>query len=209
MMNEQLSAYLDGEATPQETDNLFAALKRDADLRGTFSRQHWLRHALRENSPVGLDSDFSARVMLSLDDESISNESHSTVVPLQQPQRSTRRWHKPAAGMALAASVVGAMVLINYPSSQGDNGFEEAQLAPNQTMAMNETAMAPQATQVALQTQTETRQVSPPDHWSVSDPALEDQLNSYLLEHDGIARGYGLSGATPSLVRVATYGTGQ
>jgi len=46
----------------------------------------------------------------------------------------------------------------------------------------------------------------PADHWSVSDPALEEELNSYLVEHNGLARGYGLSGTTPAFVRVATYG---
>ncbi len=216
MINEQLSAYLDGEASPQETDNLIAALKRDADLRDAFSRQHWLRHALREARPVQPDAGFSARVLARLDEQPAEQQAleqtHTNVVSIprgDKPARAARRWQRPTAGLAIAASVVGALVLVGNPLTQVDDTAPSGEAALAFTQPANlQTAGVGSSQQVASASQA--ARVPPPDHWAVSDPALEDQLNGYLLEHDGVARGYGLSSATPtSLVRVATYGTGQ
>ena len=46
------------------------------------------------------------------------------------------------------------------------------------------------------------------DRWSVNDPAVREELNGYLVDHNGMARGYGMSSTTPAYVRVATYGQG-
>jgi len=218
MINEQLSAYLDGEASAEETDNLVAALKRDPALRDTYSRQQWLRHALRDSQPVTLSVDISARVMASLEDDSLTTEKpHPSVVSMpsqsgaQKQAPKSSRWHRPAAGLAIAASVVGAMVLVTDPlgdpQTPGQTVEQLTQPVNLQPSAVAQSAQTGQTRQVALQPQRAV--VAPADHWAVSDPALEDQLNGYLIEHDGVARGYGLSGATPSLMRVATYGTAQ
>src|SRR5699024_9294215 len=42
------------------------------------------------------------------------------------------------------------------------------------------------------------------NQWQVSDPALANRLNGFLVEHNGLARGYGLGATTPGFVRVAT-----
>lgn len=80
-------------------------------------------------------------------------------------------------------------------------GLDISSVTPSQQILADGTGSA-QAAAAA------TRPVSqgPADNWSVSDPALQDELNGYLVDHNGMSRGYGLSGTTPALVRVATYG---
>lgn len=79
-------------------------------------------------------------------------------------------------------------------------GLDIASVAPTQQVL---SSTAGSARPVA---QTQAVNQGAADHWSVSDPGLRDELNGYLVDHNGMARGYGLSGTTPALVRVATYG---
>lgn len=213
MINEKISAYLDGEATPQEVENTTAALLRDPALRGELGRQHWLRHALRDSRPLALDAGFSSRVLAGLDAQDEAPVQRSNVAAFRPRKVSTPRWYRQAAGLAVAASVIGAVVLVSNPLDE-PSPLDDSQALQSQNAApVQQAATFPAATQqVALQqqqrspaaTSVQTQQAAA-DHWAVSDPDLQDQLNGYLLEHDGLARGYGLSGATPSLVRVATY----
>lgn len=48
----------------------------------------------------------------------------------------------------------------------------------------------------------------PADHWSVSDPDVRSELNGYLAYHDGMSRGYGMPGKSPSMMHAAAYGQG-
>lgn len=79
-------------------------------------------------------------------------------------------------------------------------GLDIASVAPSQQVLSNTTGSARPVAE------TQTVNQGPAGHWSVSDPGLRDELNGYLVDHNGMARGYGLSGTTPALVRVATYG---
>lgn len=229
MINEQISAYLDGEASTQETENLLATYRRDPAVRQAMSRQYWLRHALRDGRPVALNSDFSSRVLAQLDDADESQPALDTFATqaarevTHKPAANAARWQRPVAGFAIAASVVGALVLVGNPLGSNSSQPASSELAsplnspvnpPGTTLQAATESATPKAAAdfnanrapTTLQT---ARSTVPVDHWSVADPALEDQLNGYLIEHNGFARGYGLSGATPSLVRVATYGAGQ
>lgn len=203
MIDERFSAYLDGEASPSETEAVLSEMDRDPGLRAAWGRQHWLRSALRDaDTAAAYDSGFADRVARAIDDDDRGPSRRDRVVPF--PAR--RRW-RAAASLAAAASVVGAVLLVAEPLGR-DTGIP----AVGGTTLAGDDAAGP-AVAVSGTSGGETRAAvnvarsnRAADHWSVSDPAVEDQLNGYLLEHNGLARGYGMSGATPSFLRVATYG---
>lgn len=218
-MNEQFSAFLDGEATRDEADSVVSALLRDDQLRESWGRQHWLRTTLRAHNGeahVPLDNSFSDRVMAAIAEDKPEGVAARRVVPMRVAAR--RRWRS-MAGMAAVASAAGIVLLVSNPL-QRDN----ASGVTGQTMASNATtATSPATTSGGSDVRVASNDLSsdmlrkagpseaavqrgPADHWSVSDPDLEDELNGYLVEHNGLARGYGMSGTTPGFVRVATYG---
>ncbi|MGB7754453.1 MAG: sigma-E factor negative regulatory protein [Salinisphaera sp.] len=245
-MNEQLSAFLDNEATRDEADSVVNALLRDESLRDSWTRQHWIRTTLRSHSAepaVNVDTDFANRVMsaIAADDHPETVASSSNVVTMT-PRRRTRRW-RGVAGMAAAASVAGVVFLAGNPFVRsGTSGAEGRVAAANNspTATRGDTSnterqgfgsggwndqLADFSSVQAQPARAETvaaggpasrmnMQASrglptsdgPADHWSVSDPAVRDELNGYLVDHNGMARGYGMSSTTPALVRVAAYG---
>lgn len=227
-MNEQFSAFLDEEATRDEADSVVNALLRDPELRESWSRQHWLRTTLRAHSgeiAVALDTSFSDRVMRAIaaeDRDAIGTP--APVAALRQARAPRRRRWRNMAGLAAAASAAGFVLLVSNPLQR--DGRTEQVISPASTSVASTDASVSGATLASnagaqqivasndisgdMLSQASAQQAAvregPADHWSVSDPALEDELNSYLVEHNGLARGYGLSGTTPAFVRVATYG---
>ena len=217
-MNEQFSAFLDGEATRDEADSVISALLRDNQLRDSWGRQHWLRTTLRAHSgevAVPLDRDFSSRVMAAISEDKPESVAARRVVPMRVAAR--RRWRS-MAGLAAVASAAGIVLLVSNPLQRDGAGGA----SPGATVAANaspvSSATADDAGDMVASNELSSDmlrkagpsnaaiQQGPADHWSVSDPDLEDELNGYLVEHNGLARGYGMSGTTPGFVRVATYG---
>ncbi|MES1930057.1 anti sigma-E protein RseA [Salinisphaera dokdonensis CL-ES53] len=217
-MNEQFSAFLDGEATRDEADSVISALLRDNQLRDSWGRQHWLRTTLRAHSgevAVPLDRDFSSRVMAAISEDKPESVAARRVVPMRVAAR--RRWRS-MAGLAAVASAAGIVLLVSNPLQRDGAGGT----SPGATVAANaspvSSATADDAGEMVASNELSSDmlrkagpsnaaiQQGPADHWSVSDPDLEDELNGYLVEHNGLARGYGMSGTTPGFVRVATYG---
>lgn len=237
-MNEQFSAFLDNEATRDESDSVINALLRDERLRESWGRQHWLRETLRAHRgepAVSVDSDFSSRVMQAIAAESFADRPGVVSIARPDPGRTStprrRRWRNMGAGLAVAASAAGMAFLVTGGSlTQDDVGIERSdatvasadaapagsiQVATSRDVANTsgldtQIASSRSSSGAAIQTARsdsgDRRVEGPADHWSVSDPALEEELNGYLVEHNGLARGYGLSGTTPAFVRVATYG---
>lgn len=107
-------------------------------------------------------------------------------------------------GSALASAFMKAphqaQVLSSSRPSNLTRGLDIASIAPSQQVLSNTVGGTRAVADVQPASQ------GPADQWSVSDPALRSELNGYLVDHNGMARGYGLSGTTPALVRVATYG---
>lgn len=107
-------------------------------------------------------------------------------------------------GSALASAFMNAphqaQTLSSSRPSNLTRGLDIASIAPSQQVLSNTAGSAHAVADAQAVSQ------GPADQWSVSDPALRDELNGYLVDHNGMARGYGLSGTTPALVRVATYG---
>ena len=251
-MNEQLSAFLDNEATRDEADSVVNALLRDEALRDSWTRQHWIRTTLRSHSAepaVDVDTGFANRVMsaIAADEHPETVAPNSNIVPMAPRVRRTRtrRW-RGVAGMAAAASVAGVVLLAGNPFVRTGTSGSEGRVATaenNQATARSGGAADSQRERQGFgsggwnnqladfsSVQAQTARVhnvaatgsasrmnaqgasgmgasdASADHWSVSDPAVRDELNGYLVDHNGMARGYGMSSTTPALVRVAAYG---
>lgn len=248
-MNEQLSAFLDNEATRDEADSVVSSLLRDEALRDSWTRQHWIRTTLRSHSAepaVTVDTGFANRVMAAIaadeHPEAVAPSSHIATMTSRGRTR-PRRW-RGVAGMAAVASVAGVVFLAGNPFVRSDVADTQGPVAAtsssqNTTRSRDETgaerqgfgssnwngrladfsSVAPQSARVRTAaaggsavraSMRAARGMStsegPTDHWSVSDPAVRDELNGYLVDHNGMARGYGMSSTTPALVRVAAYG---
>ncbi|MES1935940.1 sigma-E factor negative regulatory protein [Salinisphaera hydrothermalis] len=245
-MNEQLSAFLDNEATRDEADSVVNALLRDEALRDSWTRQHWIRTTLRSHSAepaVDVDTGFANRVMsaIAADEHRETAVPNSNVLPMTPRGRRTRtrRW-RGVAGMAAAASVAGVVLLAGNPFVRTGTSGSEGRIAtaennPTSTRRVADSQQVRQGfgsggwnNQLADFSSVQAQPAgvrtvaaagmsaqgaasmggsdASADHWSVSDPAVRDELNGYLVDHNGMARGYGMSSTTPALVRVAAYG---
>lgn len=246
-MDEKFSAFLDNEATRDESVAVINALLRDDELRASWARQHRIRDALRAcagDPRASIDADFSVRVMQAIRDdagggyagrslhpERAAAANDTTVVAMPHRGRH-RRWWRNMAGLAVAASAAGFALLATQPLQRLQTVWNPAAVeatTPSTRPPAAGTGDAAGSKMNALASWTDdipaldmswllasdstpnagaAESQSSADHWAVSDPTLASRLNDYLVEHSGLARGYGLSATTPGFVRVATYGQG-
>lgn len=105
-IKEQLSACLDGELPERELSMLCKRIEQDAQLRASMTRYSLIAEALRTAKPIAASSEFAADVM-----ERIRTEAtpRASAVPFRVPAATLRRL-RPAAGMAIAASVAALAV---------------------------------------------------------------------------------------------------
>lgn len=125
MLDEKLSALMDGELTEKEVDELLERLDSDAQLREAWSRQHLASTTVQENmAPAYVDSGFADRVMGLLEAEPSQPKPSplGKVVPFpstHRAHRGRRRWYGPVAGLAVAASVAAVAVMVVEQPSTG------------------------------------------------------------------------------------------
>ena len=99
-IKEQLSAFLDGELPEAETTLLLKRLERDEDLKGTLSRYSLIGAVMRSDGDMPAARNVASRVRAAIADEPFFGA---------RPQS---RWLRPAAGLAVAASVALATVML-------------------------------------------------------------------------------------------------
>jgi negative regulator of sigma E activity len=105
---EQLSALLDGELPPEQTDFLLKRLGRDAELRATLARYQLVGDTLR-GERVRARPDFMLRVSAAIAAEP------PLAAPAVRPVRGRSAWAtwlKPVAGLAVAATVASVAVVV-------------------------------------------------------------------------------------------------
>jgi sigma-E factor negative regulatory protein RseA len=112
-LNEQLSAFIDGELPRAEGDLFVRHVPRDAELRSMASRYYLIGQAIRaEHSSVR--SGFAARVLAVVAREVPQTGVAGSVTALARDLPRSR-WFglwKPAAGLAIAASVAMLAILV-------------------------------------------------------------------------------------------------
>jgi anti-sigma factor RsiW len=103
MNDEDMSALLDGECSPQERDQLLTQIEQDPALRQRYARMVKARQVRRSAlaRPVTVPDDFADQVMAALP---------ARPDPAQAPADEPFSW-QPAAGLAAAAALGAVAVL--------------------------------------------------------------------------------------------------
>jgi sigma-E factor negative regulatory protein RseA len=175
-IQEQLSALVDDELPAAEHALLLERLARDASLRECLGRYQLVRDVLNNRVAMPVDDRFVHRVMAAIDTE-----------PAYHAQAGAwRRFAKPVAGMAVAASValVAVMALQN--------------LDPD--------AAAP-VPRIASATVPRTGVVPVQEVWERQPVPVGSRLNGYLVQHNEYAASSGVQGVLP-YVRIVGYDSG-
>ena len=183
-IEEQLSAFLDGELPEAELALLVRRLEKDSEYRATLARYSMVGSVIRDE-PIGVETaGFRESVMVALADESVAQPEQESVV---RQRGGLFAGHRLAA---VAASVVGVAVfgvsqMVNAP----ETGAEAAQLV----------AVAEPVVQSAP-AEFGARQVNTVD---------SDLLTSYMVSHGEFSRGFhGTMVDSRALVQQASFQAG-
>lgn len=223
-MDERFSATLDNEASRNDVDAAISAALAEPDARACWTRQYWMRAALQatpgEPQPR-LDANFADRVMAALPVDSrvkVSGaesgaDEAANVANLSSRRRS--RTHRTAwrngFGVAAAASIVGVVIFAyapygTYDTASGvDDHSDNTIAAQSMAAGMMQTVASRESPRSMASVEARGEQNKPDTKWSVSSPALRRELNSYLVEHHSLARTFGFSASTESLVQAVAY----
>lgn len=188
-LDELLSAFLDGEASTEETHGLLDRLGRDPQLHETLDGHHRLRARLRGELHPGLDGNFASRVMAGIE---MAEDGHaSKLVSFKAPRRMPPVL-RTAVGMAMAASLAAVAVLtVQTLLPSPDTAF------PALTTAATADSPASRADAIELAADTDSSQ-----HWNDLSPDAAAELNNYLISHNNSAIDHGLNGSL-GFMRVA------
>ncbi len=192
----QVSECLDGELEESRLPGFLERYGADEGLRRRFSRYVVVRDCLRQAPPHPADTEFAGRVMGALADEPV------VLAPRRRSVftgERARRLLRPAAGLAVAASVATVAVL----GLRGDYTDESERQVPGVQNGQPLVSESPVARSRAPEFQYADVQVRQPVAQTVS---TRDRtwLNDYLLRHKEAAGFVGRSGFMPYVHIVAT-----
>jgi len=178
---EHLSALVDGEITRETSRFLVKRLGSDDELRATWTRYHLVRDCLRHQDGAIAGEDLCARVS-----EALENE---------QPAKTSRTlptgWLKPAAGLAIAASVALMAIVAIGPGAPGvpqAAGELASEAQAEQFTSPQSLTPAPYSSQASLEGRNDTR---------------NRKMNSYLVRHyqaTGVTGGKGFVAFVPIVI---------
>ncbi|MFT5449142.1 MAG: sigma-E factor negative regulatory protein RseA [Gammaproteobacteria bacterium] len=208
LIEESLSALMDGELPSARAERVLDRVLDDARLREQWRRYHLISAALSSQDALSVvDDELAARVRQALGSE---------VIPLRTPSR-RKPW---MIGIACAASVaaVALLVVLNVTGQQatepGAGVPQVATIEPNTTTtATTGNSHQPVAPQLAsLRNDSDAAVDAQPTAssltrmtWNDAGPAVEARLNGYLLDHNGYLAD-GVRGMLP-YARVVAYDT--
>ena len=177
-INEQVSAFVDGELPDAERELLQRRLAGDDELQATWQRYHLIRDAMREDLPEFIARKADTAFM---QDEGLSLDSTPTSVTILQ------RFAKPAAGFAIAASVAMLAVVGVLYNNDSLSPPSSVQIADTQPAKLPDNFV-----------------IVPRSGWQSAKPAVVSHLNGYLVDHSSYA-GFGTSQSIIPYSRVAGY----
>lgn len=189
---EQLSGFMDGDMAIS-VDVTLAAVKTDPALRAAWQRYHLIGDSLREQLPAQIDPGFSARVSSLIQHE-------PTILAPQRSGWRMQQFLKPAAGMAIAASVAIVALVSLQSIETGQSLTAEpgvAATAPAQQPATQIANTAP-ANTASVRTVSGGQAVIAPRYSPQSTSLEQQRLNSYLVNHNEYRANNGsIQGVTP------------
>lgn len=182
----RLSALLDGECSDAELDELLAEMDRSPELSERWS-QLCRDQALRQGRTPIQAQCICADVMARLDEPARSDQK---VRPLRAPPPRLRlpRWAVPAGGLAAAASLGAAAVLVIQPESR-----QQPMPVPAGLAAIGEPVdWARESGQTVAQVEAVT--VAERPEIVEAQPPQGQLLDEYLIDHSYAVAGEGMSG---------------
>ena len=164
---EHLSALVDGEISRETSRFLVRRLGADEELRATWTRYHLVRDCLRFQEGSIAGEDLCDRVRKEIESDTA----------LSAPRSGPARWLKPAAGLAIAASVALMAIVAVGPEAPGtpQSGSDVAGESIEPFTSPQSLLPAPVSSQASFSNQAQ---------------AGNRKMNSYLLRH------YQATGAT-------------
>jgi negative regulator of sigma E activity len=174
-IKEQLSTFLDGELPDQETALLLKRLERDDELRGALSRYSLIGAVLRNDGDVPPARQVAARVSAA-----IAREPAQDAMAMRLPGREALL--RGGLGLAIAASVAAAAVLLVQQGQLPDSAAPEAVMAQAEESPIVPVSAVDEADDAL------------PDTYVVTTPAADGpgslppaQFANYLVAHYGYA----------------------
>lgn len=197
----EVSALMDNELSRRECDATVGGLAHDASLRATWQRYHLMRTALRHEPQYAVASDLADRIAARLAAEAAPTPVRPGLAGVRWPSSRHAvfaRAYKSAAGLALAASVAAvAIVGVRTLSPAAVPGAA----VPPRTALAPAPAANPAPVSVAAVPEKSRRGI----HWDTAQPEVENNLNTFLVQHSEFTRTSGLG--VMSYVRIAGYDT--
>jgi sigma-E factor negative regulatory protein RseA len=191
--NEQLSALLDNDMKPDELAQFMDDLHRDPLAEGeTLQRYQLIGKTLRGELDSAAFIDVSAAVMRAIDVDTVPV---TNVHPLRPRWvSSVQKLMRPAAGLAIAASV--AMVTVVSVRMLQQNTPDAT--AVQSMAAVNSTPIVPVNAQLAQRVQVVAAGAAlPAPAVQASLQPTDDQMREYLMRHSGVAGQATLQGVMP------------
>lgn len=186
---ELISALLDGEIEPDKHQNTVSRLlDAGPESLDTFGRYRLIGDLMRDET--ALVTHVVDEVHAALRDEP------TVLVP---PPPSPWRWVRPAAGLAIAASVAAAAIVIAPQLMSYTDPTTLPVAAPANdsvpgTFKPRMVATRPSQPQVVGMTKSD---IDSAGRWQALDAELEDRLNRLVIEHHEFAGRSGLNGPVP------------
>jgi sigma-E factor negative regulatory protein RseA len=175
-IREQISALADDELSDVERPLLLSRLERDPQLAACLGRYRLIGEVMRGSGDAATLG-IAERVQQFLAEDEIP-------MPAAARRPLPARWVKPVAGLAVAASVALVAVLsVNALRSPGSGSVPALATAdpPNDD-----------GDQVPVRTA-----AVPGEQWDRLDPAIDQRLSSYLVNHNEYASRHGTQGVVP------------
>jgi sigma-E factor negative regulatory protein RseA len=201
---EQLSALLDGELPPEETDFLLKRLGRDAEARETLARYQLVGDTLR-GERVRARPDFMLRVSAAIAAEP-ALEAPSRARGRTAGSGAPARWLRPVAGLGIAAAVASVAVFV----MQRDPALPPTATVAGTTVpapAATVAATAPAASTLAPSAVTTAGSLTGEPASYVTPPAMRGtgeipaaQLASYVVAHSEFSSPLGRRNVLTGLV---------
>jgi len=121
-IEEQLSAFLDGELPPDELQLLVRRLERNEEHRATLARYASIGGALRNDQSQQLANQLHTKVMSALEEDRAPADSVSDTAASMTRQS----WFKPAVAAALSALAVVAILNANLVPQTSTDVIQQA-----------------------------------------------------------------------------------
>lgn len=171
---QRLSALMDAEMSHPEISSELKKLARNTNGHGTWQHYHLIGDAMRQELGPVVDIGMSVAISKRLETEPV-------VFAPAAVKRSTNKWFRPAAGLAIAASVAALAITVVPRVTDIDS------------------ASPPINSVVKVQPDAEKLYVADDGtRWELLyQPKVESRLNSYLVNHQEYAPAGNMKGILP------------